>query len=178
MQWFGMMPATTALFDRLPLEWGKTANALDYNSRLGMVSEAIQAAFEERNVQDVSAAPLPDVPMIVIVRWKPDEIQELPLDEEIIQQAEQTWSYGHENLADQVSDGTLTQAEGSGHMVIIEKTEMGIDAIRLIMNKVLQLTGACGFVSQRTNPLPSSGNALLNILHPVFRQPTHRLGVS
>ena len=76
--------------------------------------------------------------MIVIIRGKPDEIQGPPLDEEIIQQAEQAWRNGHENLADQVSDGTLVVAEGSGHMVIIEKPEMVIDAIRTILKKVRQ----------------------------------------
>ena len=136
MQWLGMMPATTPLFDRLPPEMRKTVYALDYNSRLGLVSKANQASFEERNVQFLSAAPLPDVPMIVIVRGKPDEIQGPPLDEETIQRAEQAWRYGHENLADQVSEGTLILAEGSGHMVIIEKPEMVIDAIRTILNKM------------------------------------------
>ena len=51
MQWFGMMPATTPLFDQLPAEWREKANALDYNSRLGLVSKANQATFEERNAQ-------------------------------------------------------------------------------------------------------------------------------
>lgn len=138
MQWFGLMPSTTPLFDQLPSEWRERANALDNNSRLGWVSKANQTTFETREAQLLAAAPLPDVPIIVIVRGKPEEIQGSQLDEEVIQQVEQAWRAGHIDLAGQVSDGTMLVAEGSGHMVIIEKLDLIINAIRTIRDKVRQ----------------------------------------
>jgi pimeloyl-ACP methyl ester carboxylesterase len=136
MQWFGMMPKSTPQFDLLPPEWRDMANALDYNSRMGVDRKANISSFDERNVQFMAAAPLPDVPMIVIARDKADELPGPPMDKEIIRQAEQVWRDAQIELAAQVSDGTLIVATGSGHSIQFDKPQVVIDAIGTILERV------------------------------------------
>ena len=136
MQWFGLLPKTTPLFDNLPPDWKEMANALDYNSRMGADRKAAMSKFDERNAQFMSAAPLPDVPMIVIAREIADVLPGPPIDEETVLQAEQAWREAHVELAAQVSDGTLIVAKGSGHSVQFDKPEVVINAIRTIVEQV------------------------------------------
>jgi pimeloyl-ACP methyl ester carboxylesterase len=86
----------------------------------------------------MAAAPLPDVPMIVIARDKADQLPGPPMDAATIQQAEQIWRAAQAELASQVSDGTLIVATGSGHSIQFDQPQVVIDAIRAILDKVRQ----------------------------------------
>ena len=97
--------------------------------------KAEQATRQERDEQFMSAEPLPDVPMIVLVRDLADSIPGV-VDEEIAQQAEQAWREAQIELAAQVTDGTLIVAEGSGHFITLGKPEVVVDAIRTIVEQV------------------------------------------
>ena len=136
MQWFGLLPKTTPLFDNFPPDWKEMANALVYNSRMGADRKATMSNFDERNAQFMSAAPLPDVSMIVIARETADALPGPPFDEETILQAEKAWREAQIELAAQVSDGTLIVAKGSGHSVQFDKPEVVINAIRTIVEQV------------------------------------------
>jgi pimeloyl-ACP methyl ester carboxylesterase len=99
MQWLGLLPKADPVFDNLLPYWKKMAIALDYNSRLGVTWKAEMSNGAERNAQFMSAAPLPDVPMIVIVRELADVIPGPSLDEKIIQQTEKVWREAQSELA-------------------------------------------------------------------------------
>jgi pimeloyl-ACP methyl ester carboxylesterase len=134
MNWFGMS-TTVPAFEKLPSDLREIAYALAYNSRMGVNMKAEQATRQERDEQFMSAEPLPDVPMIVIVRDMADPIQG-SVDEETTQQTEQAWREAQIELAAQVTDGTLIVAEGSGHFIPLEKPEVVVDALRTIVEQV------------------------------------------
>ena len=134
INWFGMS-TTVPAFEKLPPDLREIAYALAYNSRMGVNMKAEQATRQERDEQFISAEPLPDVPMIVVVRDLADSIQGT-VDEEIAQQTEQAWREAQIELAAQVTDGALIVAEGSAHFIPLEKPEVVIDAIREILDKV------------------------------------------
>jgi len=134
MNWFGMSK-TVPIFEKLPPDSREKAYALDYNSRLGANMKSLQLTMTEREEQFLSAGPLPDVPMIVVVRGLADSIQGVS-DEETIQQAEQAWRDAQIELAAQVSDGTLIVAENSGHSIQLEQPGIVIDAIRTIVTQL------------------------------------------
>ncbi|HLF73246.1 MAG TPA: alpha/beta hydrolase [Anaerolineales bacterium] len=136
MQWFGVMPTTQAIYEKLPPDWREMEYAVGYNSRMGANQKAMLSTFDERNAQFMSAVPLPDVPMIVIVRDRADVIPGPPMDEETLRQVEQVWRQGQVELAAQVSDSTVIVAEGSGHSIQLENPEAVVDAIREIVEQV------------------------------------------
>ena len=133
MNWFGMSK-TVPIFEKLPPDSREKAYALDYNSRVGANMKSLQLTITEREEQFLSAGPLPDVPMIVVVRGLADSIQGVS-DEETIQQAEQAWRDAQIDLAAQVSDGTLVVAENSGHSIQLEQPGIVIDAIRTLVEQ-------------------------------------------
>ena len=133
MNWFGMSK-TVPIFEKLPPDSREKAYALDYNSRVGANMKSLQLTITEREEQFLSAGPLPDVPMIVVVRGLADSIQGVS-DEETIQQAEQAWRDAQIELAAQVSDGTLVVAENSGHSIQLEQPGIVIDAIRTLVEQ-------------------------------------------
>jgi pimeloyl-ACP methyl ester carboxylesterase len=134
MNWFGMS-TTVPAFEKLPSDLREIAYALAYNSRMGVNMKAEQATRRERDEQFMSAEPLPDVPMIVVVRDLAAPIQGT-VGEETAQQTEQAWREAQIELAAQVTDGALIVAGGSGHFISLEKPEVVVDAIRTIMEKV------------------------------------------
>ena len=134
MNWFGMS-TTVPPFEKLSPDLRETAYALAYNSRMGVNMKAEQATRQSRDEQFMSAERLPDVPMIVVVRDLAASIQGM-VDEETAQQAERAWREAQVELAAQVRDGTLIVAEGSGHMITLEKPEVVVDAIGTIVEKV------------------------------------------
>lgn len=134
MNWFGMS-TTVPAFEKLPSDLREMAYALAYNSRMGMNMKAEQATRQARDELFMSAKPLPDVPIIVVVRDMPDSIQGA-VDDETAQQTEQAWREAQIELAAQVTDGTLIVAEGSGHFIPLEKPEVVVGAIRTIVEQV------------------------------------------
>ena len=134
MNWFGMS-TTFPAFEKLPPDLREIAYALAYNSRMGVTMKAEQATRQERDEQFMSAEPLPDVPMIVVVRDLAAPIQGT-VGEETAQQTEQAWREAQIELAAQVTDGTLIVAEGSGHLIPLEMPEVVVDAIRTIVEQV------------------------------------------
>jgi pimeloyl-ACP methyl ester carboxylesterase len=134
MNWFGMS-TTVPAFEKLSPGQREMMYALTYNSRMGVNMKVEQATRQARDEQFMAAGPLPDVPMIVLVRGLEDSIQGMT-DEKIIQQAEQAWRQAQADLAAQVRDGILIVVEGSGHFISLEKPELVIDAIRTIVEKV------------------------------------------
>ena len=134
MNWFGMS-RTFPAFEKLPPDLREIAYALAYNSRMGVNMKAENATRLARDEQFLSAEPLPDIPMIVVVRDLENSIQGVVTDE-TSQLAEQAWQDAQAELAKQVTDGTLIVAKGSGHMITLEKPEVVVDAIRTILEEV------------------------------------------
>jgi pimeloyl-ACP methyl ester carboxylesterase len=134
MNWFGMS-RTFPAFEKLPPDLREIEYALAYNSRMGENMKAENATRLARDAQFMSAAPLPDIPMIVLVHDLENSIQGVVADE-TSRLAEQAWQDAQAELAKQVTDGTLIVAKGSGHMITLEKPGVVIDAIREVMAQV------------------------------------------
>jgi pimeloyl-ACP methyl ester carboxylesterase len=134
MNWFGMSRIFPA-FEKLPPDLREIEYALAYNSRMGENMKAENATRLARDAQFMSAAPLPDIPMIVLVHDLENSIQGVVADE-TSRLAEQAWQDAQAELAKQVTDGTLIVAKGSGHMITLEKPGVVIDAIREVMAQV------------------------------------------
>jgi pimeloyl-ACP methyl ester carboxylesterase len=73
--------------------------------------------------------------MIVLVHDLENTIQGVVADE-TSQLAEQAWQDAQVELARQVTDGILIVAKGSGHMITLEKPEMVVDAIRVLLEQL------------------------------------------
>jgi pimeloyl-ACP methyl ester carboxylesterase len=86
MNWFAMS-TTVPAFEKMSPEVRKTAYALAYNSRMGVNMKVEQATRQARDEQFMSAGPLADVSLIVLVRDLADSIQGMKY-EKIAQQAE------------------------------------------------------------------------------------------
>jgi len=133
LNWFGAFRKVPS-FEFLPPDLRKVAYGIDYNSRTFTYQKALINKGAEREALFVSAGPLPDVPLIVIVHGITEG---LPVGGEggVVQQADQIWLAEMAKLAQEAPQGKLVVAEKSGHNIALEQPAVVTDAIREVVDQ-------------------------------------------
>jgi pimeloyl-ACP methyl ester carboxylesterase len=135
LNWFGLF-RDVPIFDFLPPDRREVAYGLDYNSRFFSYEKALNSRDEEREALFESAGPLPDVPLVVIVRGVTELGVAVGVDEAMAKQAEEVWRVENTRLAEEAPQGRLIVAEKSGHNIMLEQPDVVIEAIRTIVERV------------------------------------------
>jgi pimeloyl-ACP methyl ester carboxylesterase len=135
LNWFGLF-GTVPPFEHLPPDLKEVAYGIDYNSRFFSYEKALNSKDAEREAQFVSAGPLPDVPLIVIVHGISEFGVAVGVDQTTEEQADQIWLAEMAALAQETSQGTLLVAEESGHNIQLEQPAVVVDAIRQVWEQV------------------------------------------
>lgn len=135
LNWFGLF-RDVPVFEHLPPDLREVAYGIDYNSRFFSYEKALNRKDVEREALFVSAGPLPDVPLIVIVHGIAELGGVVGVDETMAKQGDEIWLAENAKLAKETSQGSLIVAEKSGHNIMLEQPDIVIEAIRTIVERV------------------------------------------
>ena len=135
LNWLGLFGEVPS-FALLPPDLKEVAYGIDYNSRFFAYEKALNSKDVEREALFVSAGPLPDVPLVVIVRGIAELGGAVGVDEAMAKQADEIWLAENAKLAKETSQGSLIVAEESGHNIMLEQPDVVIEAIRTIVEQV------------------------------------------